>query len=125
MVDPAPTVLKLPTDMVFGTRTYSYRWAAKVFLVGIALNASRTTIDSTWRIHGFELGESGSLRRFGYYDEMCTFAAKDPCDPDKTTRSLTLMLAVKCRAPVGAPFLFASLATTERIRVSIHSSFSE
>jgi Protein of unknown function (DUF3768) len=31
--------------------------------------------------------------KIDYYDESCTYGSNDPCDPDKTTRALTLMLA--------------------------------
>jgi hypothetical protein len=41
----------------------------------------------------FELAGETFFWKIEYYDETCTYGSEDPCDPDKTTRVLTLMLA--------------------------------
>jgi hypothetical protein len=41
----------------------------------------------------FELVNRRFLWKIDYYDERCEFGSEDPCDPKKTTRVLTLMLA--------------------------------
>jgi Protein of unknown function (DUF3768) len=41
----------------------------------------------------FELGGETFFWKIDYYDETCTYGSQDPCDPDKTIRVLTLMLA--------------------------------
>jgi len=41
----------------------------------------------------FELAGETFFWKIDYYDETCTYGSEDPCDPDKTTRVLTLMLA--------------------------------
>jgi len=41
----------------------------------------------------FELGGQNFVWAIDCYDEIRTYASKDPCDPDITTRVLTLMLA--------------------------------
>jgi len=41
----------------------------------------------------FELDGERFVWTIDYYDETCTYRSKDPCDPDVTTRVLTLMLA--------------------------------
>jgi len=41
----------------------------------------------------FELGGQSFVWTIDCYDETRTYASKDPCDPDITTRVLTLMLA--------------------------------
>jgi Protein of unknown function (DUF3768) len=43
--------------------------------------------------------------KMDYYDESCTYGSEGPCDPDKTTRVRTLMLAQDYWGPVlGATF---------------------
>jgi Protein of unknown function (DUF3768) len=41
----------------------------------------------------FELNGEHFVWTIDYFDETCTYRSKDPCDPDITTRVLTLMLA--------------------------------
>jgi hypothetical protein len=41
----------------------------------------------------FDLGGESFVWTIYYYDETRTYASKNPCDPDITTRVLTLMLA--------------------------------
>jgi hypothetical protein len=41
----------------------------------------------------FELGGQRFVWTIDCYDETRTYASKDPCDPDLTTRVLTLMVA--------------------------------
>jgi hypothetical protein len=41
----------------------------------------------------FELGGQSFVWTIDRYDETHTYRSKDPCDPDVTTRVLTLMLA--------------------------------
>jgi Protein of unknown function (DUF3768) len=40
----------------------------------------------------FELNGEHFVWTIDYFDETCTYRSKDPCDPDITTRVLTLML---------------------------------
>lgn len=42
---------------------------------------------------GFALVSETLFWKIDYYDETCTCGSEDPCDPDKTTRAPTLMLA--------------------------------
>jgi Protein of unknown function (DUF3768) len=41
----------------------------------------------------FDLAGETFFWKIDYYDETCTYGSEDPCEPEKTTRVLTLMLA--------------------------------